>query len=755
MNLTRQRVITYLIGIAAVSAGGLVKSYAQTTGATWQVQKYDVNVTLPQDEKVRSITAKAIITAKNVSGSPAGTLTLRLSPSAEVTAAKVNDVSNDLSKSEEKLTSATSLQRVALRFPSVAPGGSVTAAIDYKLNIKDNSGVAVLSPAGSQFLPLSFWYPTPNSWFFTKGADMAPVRITVTAPAGQTVVSSGAEITGAFDQRLNGQPFFVTGSWDRTEQNGVAVYMPKGATSEGQKRAAELAAFAAGARDFITGIAGKAPDVPLRIVSSRRGAGFASGGTIVVDEGVFRRAKVDSLTFMNITEAVAKLWFGGSIAVNGDGYGVISEGLSRYLATQYIENKLGKDVADVERLRQRTSYAAVSKRDVPMSTVSPVDDFYFPEVANKGAMVWRILARRVGATKFADTLTRNAQDGSLTLAELRMAFSEQKPLLDYLLDQLTDMDLQAGIPRQEGGEWKVALRNTGATDVTVDIAVTTSSGERLTAPATIRAKDYGEIGFKSPASLVRAEIDAEKLYPQIDYSNDASPHDTDESDPLLAAKRLFDKQDFTKAETTARTLLSATPRFDDLRIILARALLAQGKTAEAQREFQAVLDDKAPTARSIAWANEGLAEIAGAARQTDAATRYIDATIAADADYGASLAARNLRTKLALTTSIDPAVRTFFSDFDKAAAAKRKADIESMMIAGEATRFASGIAGSAEQWTTQVTAVDRLDPNTLLVEASMNIKRLNSEPESGLAVYRLIKVGNGWRLAGVDMFEVR
>lgn len=741
---------------AALMTLQVVWAYGQaTTSATWQVQKYDISAALPQDEKARTITVKAVITVKNISASPAGTLTLRISPTAEVTAARVNDATIEFNKSEEKLTTSTSLQRVALRFASVAPGGTATAAIDYRLTLKDNSGVSALSPSGSQLLPLSFWYPTPNSWFFTKGPDTAPFRINVTAPGGGTFVSSGTQVSGAFEQKLNGQPFFLTGLWDVSDQRGISVYMPKGTSAEGQKRAAEVATLALEARDFFAAALGKAPDVPLRVVSSRRGAGFSSGGTIVVDDGVFRRSKVDSLTAMNIAEAMARLWLGGATAINGDGYGAISEGLSRYFATQFIESKFGKDVADVERLRQRTSYAAVSKRDTPISTVSPVDDFYFAEVANKGAMIWRILARRVGGTQFASTIMKNMQDGSLTLTELRAAFAEQKELLDYLFDQVSDMDLMAGIPRQEGGEWKVALRNTGATDVTVDVVATTVSGERLSGPSTIKAKSYGEIGFKTPGPVTRAEVDAEKLYPQNDYSNDVAPRDADESDPLLAAKKLFDKQDYAKAEAVARTLLRDTPRFDDLRVILARALLSQGKASDAQREFQAVLDEKSPTARSIAWANEGLADVAAAAKQTETAFKYIDATITADADYGATLAARTLRNKLGAAVSVDPTAKAFFTDFDRAVASKRKADIDAMILPGEATKFASGLAASTEQWQTQVTAADRLDPNTLLVEANMNIKLLNQEPASGLAVYRLVKIGNGWRLAAVDVFEVR
>ncbi len=63
--------------------------------------------------------------------------------------------------------------------------------------------------------------------------------------------------------------------------------------------------------------------------------------------------------------------------------------------------------------------------------------------------------------------------------------------------------------------------------------------------------------------------------------------------------------------------------------------------------------------------------------------------------------------------------------------------------------------GSTEQWQTQVTGVDKLDPNTTLVQATMNIKLLNRNPESGMAVFRVVKVGANWRLAAVEMFEVR
>lgn len=721
--------------------------------ATWKVLKYDLDVTLPAASS-RSMAAKAVLSLKNVSGSPASTLTLRISPEAVVSSVKINGATVEHSRSEETGGGAR-LQRAAVRFPSVAPNIDLTAIVDYRIDLKENSVLSSITPASSTFLPLSFWYPTPNSWFFTRGADMAPLRIKVISPGGLSVVSSGTETGGTFDQALAVQPFFIAGKWEVSNEKGVAVYMPAGTGPEAQRRAGELAALLSEARSFVANVLGKAPEVPLRIVAARRGGGFSSAGTLIVDESVFRRSHIDSLTAMNIAEAAAKLWLGSAVTVNDVGFGAISEGLSRYLATQFIESKYGKDVADVERQRQRNAYAAVSKRDAPMATVSPLDDYYFPVVANKGAMAWRLLAGRAGQAEFGNVIRSSAQDGSLSLDELRSAFSAHKELVNYLFDQVTDMNLRIGLPVAAGAGHRSELANSGTIDATVDVAATTATGEKIKTSATIKAQSFGQAVFPTQTKIIRAEVDTENLYPQTDYSDDVQPRESTESDPVLAAKRLFDKQDFAGAESVSRTLLRDNPRLDDLRIILARSLLAQNKTAEAEKEFRAVLNEKLPTARSLAWANVGLAEVASRANQKQEALKLVDAAIAADAEYGASLAARNLRNRLGTPPPTDSEVISFFTEFDKAASSNRKADIDALVMPGEITRFTGGVSGSTESWKTQVKQIDRVDADTLLVEAEMNIKLLNKEAETGLAVYRLTKVGNSWRLSAVEMFEVR
>lgn len=745
----------FLISIILLLSGLAAAQDDTRAVQTWKVQKYDLSATLPQTDVDRGMAVKALLTIKNISGKNASSLTLRISPLAAVSAVSINNAAADFSKSEEKIGSGGALQRIAIRLPGVAPDAILTATVDYKLSVKDNSGLNTLSPAGSQFLPLSFWYPTPTSWLFSRGADFAPFSLKVSGGNGVTAISSGASSGASFDQKFGGQPFFAAGNWDMVASNGVEVYVPKGVSADGQKRAVELAAIYAEARAFAGTILGAAPDSPLRIIGSRRGAGFTGGGTVFVDEAVFRRPKVDSQTAMSLAEAAAKIWIGNSIVLGGDAQGVLLEGLPRYIATEFLENKFGKDVADVERLRHRTAYAAIAKRDTPLSQVSPVDDFYYGEIANKGSMIWRLLSRRVGPAEFSNVLKANMQDGSLSVSELRQAFAAQKELMDYLFDKTTDMNLLAGLPQITGSETKVALRNTGAIDATVTVTATLAGGQTMETSAILKSLSFGDVAFKTTNKITRVEIDSEKLYPQTEYSDDVAPRETTDTDLLLAVKRNFDKQDFAAAEATGRTVLASMPRYDDVRVLLARSLLALGRTADAEREFRNVLSEKLPSSRSIAWANVGLGEAAAKANQNDQAIKYAEAAIQADAEYGASLAARNLRNKLGAASAVDAGAKAFFTDFSRAAVSNRKADLDAMVMPGEASKFASGISGSTEQWQANVRQVDRLDANNILVEAEMSLKLLTRDHSSGMAVFRLTKAGTGWKLSSVDMFEVK
>ncbi len=732
----------------------IVSAQSETrVAATWQVQKYDFQVTLPAAGTSRDVTVRSRIDVKNISGRPANSLTLRMTSSATITAVRIGGSSADFSPAQENVGGAR-LQRFAMRIAPVAANATVSAEVDYTVKPGDNSGLMAVSPWSTQFLPMSFWYPTPTSWFFPRGADYAPFRVQLTG-GSLTTVSAGTNSVGAFEAQAFAQPFFVAGNWERIEAGGVEVFSPTTGTAAAKERASEIAAIVEEARQFMSTLLGPVPNMPLRVVGVRRGAGFASGGTILVDEGVFRRSKLDSITVTQIAEAVAKNWIGDTATVTDDGSGVVREGLSRHIATKFLASKYGADVANVERMRHRTAYAAVSRRDAPLRSVAPIDDYYFSAVANKGSMFWRLLERRLGSTEFYSRIQKQLATGTLTLPELRLAFGGEKALVDYMLDDVTDINLQVGLPQISAGEAKVALRNTGGFDVNVNVVATLSNGQKLTTPAAIRAQSFGEVIFKAPQTITRIEIDPEKLYPQVDYSDDIAPRQTTDSDLLLAVKRDFDSQRYAAAEKTAIEVLRDYPRFDDVMVLLARSQLAQNKITEAERGFRAVLNEPLPSARSLAWANVGMADISVRTGRTADAARYANEAILIDGEYGASLAARVIRNRQSSSTAVDSGIKEYFAQFDRAAVSNRRADLEALAMPGEADRFIGGISGQATNWTTSVLHADMLDENSALVETTLSVRLLTREPESGTAVFRLIRTAAGWRLAGVEIFEVR
>jgi Tetratricopeptide repeat len=737
--------------------------------AVWQVTHFDITAT-PQSAE-RALNVVAVLSGRNV-GKAAGTsFTFRINTKASVKSVAVGGATANFRTVAE---ARGNLQRVTVTLPgSVAPDGTTTVNIAYSLPVESNTGLAAISPQGSQFLPLSFWYPAPNTPFTVRGSDTAPFRLTVNGPNS---VSSGTDKSGAgssvFDQGLNAQPFFVQGEWDRIDGAGevkdISALVPKGAFADERKQAESMMSLAASARAFYSGLLGPAPATPIRIVAVRRGSGFNEAGTVLIESGALRRVKIDSATALLISEAVARIWIGGQTAVRGEGSGVIRDGLVRFLATLFIEKQFGREAAAAELLRQRLAFGAVAKRDAPLSRSTPLDDTYFSSVPNRGALVWRLVDRRVGRENFVVTVREQLQAGKdnlggISLAGLRAALVQKggeklKALMDQQVDQVTDMDLMIGLPQQRGGDWVSALRNLGSNDAIVTVTATTDRGEQVSVEATIPARNFADAIFKTPSKLVRAEIDPEKLYPQLDYANDSAPRSREVGDAIAEATRFFGAQDFTKAESVAREILALQPRLQEARIILARALLAQNRNDEAEKLFRAALDEVLPTAGAIAWANIGLGEISSKRGQAaEAAKRFNDA-VRADADYASSLAARAARIKAESVSGappVDESVRAFVKQLDQAIIGGKKVDLESRVVPGELVRFIGGIVGSQpEIWQTTVLRTEPLDSNLMAVDVSVNAKELGQE-QSGTAVLILSRAGGGWKLSGIELFEVR
>ena len=765
-----KRTLTAILPILSLFLFAFPAAAQEEARAVWQITNFDITANIQQAE--RNLSVVAILSATNVGRGVGSSFTFRINPKANIKAVTVGGANANFRTVPE---TQGNVQRVTATLPnSVAANGALVINISYTLPVETNTGLTAISPIGSQFLPLAFWYPTPSTAFSLRGAETAPFRLVVNAP---NVISSGVEkSSGAgssvFEQTLNAQPFFVQGEFDRVEgsadSRNITAFLPRGATPEEKKQAEALITLAGNARTFYSGVLGPGPDVPIRLIAVRRGSGLGDAGAILVEPAAFRRTRLDSTTAQLMSESIARLWIGAQTPVRGEGGGVVREGLARFLATLFIEKQFGREAAREELLRERLAYSAVAKRDGPLARLTPLDAAYFSSVPNKGAMFWRLVDKTLGRDALTSTIREQLQAGKgsgsgISMASLRAALAQQggermKTLLDHQLDELTDLDLMIGLPQQRGAEWVSALRNFGSADLTTSVRATTATGEQISVDITVPSRNIGEAVFKTTAKVVRVEVDPEKLYPQLDYSNDSAPRTRDVQESMAEASRHFGAQDNVKAEVIAREILSVTTFLPEARILLARALLGQNKLDEAEKLFRAALESPLPTPATLAWANAGLGEVSLRKGQADEAAKRFNDAVRADAEYGATLAARAGRIKAETATNrlqVDPAVKAFVAQMDQAITSGKKAELESRIIPGELVRFISGIVGTQpEMWQTRVVRTEQLDANLLAADVTLDTKELGRQ-QAGTAVLIIARAGSGFKLVGIDLFEVR
>ena len=762
-----KRTLTVLISLFLFYSTASAQEEAR---AVWQITNFDITANIQQAE--RTLNAVAVLSATNVGRGVGSSFTFRINPKATIKGVTVVGANANFRTVPE---TQGNVQRVTVTLASnVAANGNLVVSISYSLPVELNTGLTSISPVGAQFLPLAFWYPAPNTAFSLRGADTAPFRLVVNA---QNVISSGVEKSAGsgssiFEQTLNAQPLFIQGEWDRVDggadSRNISALLPRGATAEEKKQAEALVALAANARTFYNGLLGPGPDVPIRLIAVRRGSGFSDAGAILIEPAAVRRSKLDSTTVQLVSEGIARLWIGAQTPVRGEGGGVLRDGLSRFLASLFIEKQFGRDASREALLRERIAYSTVAKRDGPLARLTPLDAAYFSSVPNKGAMFWRLVDKTLGREAFITTVRDQLQAGKgigngVSLTSMRGAMAQPggervKTLLDQQLDQLTDLDLMIGLPQQRGAEWVSALRNFGSADVVTSVRATTATGEQLSVDVTVPARNFSDAIIKTTSKVVRVEIDPEKLYPQLDYSNDSAPRTRDIQEAMAEASRQFGAQDYVKAEAIAREIISVTTALPEARILLARALLGQNKVDEAEKLFRAALDAPLPPPVAFAWANVGLAEIALRKGQPDEAAKRFNDAVRADAEYGATLAARAGRIKAETETNrlqVDPAVKAFVAQLDQAITGGKKTDLESRIVPGELVRFIGGIVGTQpEMWQTRVVRTEQLDANLVAADVTLDTKELGRQ-QAGTAVLILSRAGGAWKLAGIDLFEVR
>jgi tetratricopeptide (TPR) repeat protein len=237
------------------------------------------------------------------------------------------------------------------------------------------------------------------------------------------------------------------------------------------------------------------------------------------------------------------------------------------------------------------------------------------------------------------------------------------------------------------------------------------------------------------------------------------PHSASFSNGLGEATRLLGAQEYSKAEALAREMLSAAPRMQEARIVLARTLLGANRNEEAEKEFRQLMDERVPTPAALAWADIGMGEIALRRGQSAEAARRFNDAVREDAEYPSTLAARAARLRAESAANVGPAIdesaKAFIGQLDAAIRGGRKSDMDAMVMPGELIRFLRGLAGTpSEIWETRVLRTEQLDANRLTADVELHTKELGVE-HSGTAVLILARVGGAWKLNAIGYFEVR
>ena len=193
--------------------------------------------------------------------------------------------------------------------------------------------------------------------------------------------------------------------------------------------------------------------------------------------------------------------------------------------------------------------------------------------------------------------------------------------------------------------------------------------------------------------------------------------------------------------------------------MLARSLVGQNKLDEAEKELRALLEEKLPLASTLAWGNIVLGEIALRKGQAAEAVRRYNEGLRADTAYDSLLAARNGRLKAEAASSSAPqpdaTAVAFIKQMDQTIKTGSKAEIDALIVPGELASFSKGIIGSRpEVWETRVVRTEQLDANHLAIDITLKVRQFQSD-KSGTAVLILARVGNAWKLSGIELLEVR
>ncbi len=718
--------------------------------------------------------------------------------------AVVNTVS--LNGSGVKFTTSEDVRNNLLRIyadinSEVASAREFDIEFGYSIQSADRSPALHISADDTYLLPSSFWVPVVHTPYAEHGADTAPFKLTVMAPAGLKVISSGIRKSeNSFEQSMAAQPFVIVGDYDVITRGGetypVEIYMPRGLTDAGREQAQRLAVEAEKIMVFDVKYFNVAALAPFRVISSQarqlntatsdtfsagRETTFSTVGAVTVDDNLFRRDALDLGTIELLASAAARGWIDGHVLLRGRGTGVLRDGLPIYLAALYLGERFGRQSGDEAFDRYRQAYATIARSDAPLLMQSQLDRNYKTSVYNKGALIWRMIEKKIGAEVFQkvlrDSLTRTRVDvlslnewssplcgisRCTTLKNNLMAGGGDRKLIDEIfsngIDTVVLPDFAIGQPQSGPGGVESTIANFGTGDATVDVVAVTESGQRIDKSVTVKASEYGTVTFPAGTRIARIEVDPEKLYIQADYANDVFPRKPSEFEAFGQANLAFSKKEYATAETKAREAVAINPKASTLQALLGRILLAQNKYDEAAKVLGDVLKAEPVQIQAYGWAHLGLGEIALQKNQAAEAARHFNLAAAADLDAATTIEARDgalKAEKIAGAASVPEDIKAFLTRLDGAILTSTSDSVNPLVDLSNLRRFAQSlVVRKPAIWVTEALRVEPWDANRTSVDVTLKIK-IEGKDYSGRAIYVVNRSGGKVMLSEVPVFDVK
>jgi hypothetical protein len=299
---------------------------------------------------------------------------------------------------------------IRVAFPSgLTKGATSTITFDYegKLANADDSPVEGLKLAyiGEDVTYLLYpgrWFPVTN-----YGIDRFTASINVTAPAGTTILGSGAtgapKNTGAKTaasfswQKLSFPGSIIAGPFTETIGSGgnVRVY-----TSAAKKAFAPTYADTAGKElEFFSNLYGPAPSPSLKVVELPDDTVPSWWAPEIA--ALASRNITDKVNYRLLADTIAHQWWGVTVSPASKDDWWLMDGGARQSEMRYVQSVAGEKA--FEESTRDMAVGALAYDTVPLSSIGKLDTFspdFQSLVTDKGGMIFHMLRWVIGDAVF-------------------------------------------------------------------------------------------------------------------------------------------------------------------------------------------------------------------------------------------------------------------------------------------------------------------------------------------------------------------